>query len=142
MDFRVLGPVQVDAGELPSGRQVALLSCLLMAGGQVVSRDRLIDALWGEQPPATAPNALQVQVHALRRRLGAERIVREGPGYRLQLEPGELDLERFEHLVERGRSEAADAAAATFREALALWRGPAYEDVRYEAFAQAEVARL
>jgi DNA-binding SARP family transcriptional activator len=136
VEFRVLGPVQVVAGscpvELASGRQLALLACLLMAGGEVASRDRLIDALWGERPPATATNALQVQVHALRRRLGADRIVREASGYRLRLEPGELDLERFEALAARGQ----------FHEALALWRGPAYEDVRYEAFAQAEVARL
>jgi DNA-binding SARP family transcriptional activator len=94
----------------------------LIAGREVVSRDRLIDALWGERPPATAANALQVQVHALRRRLGAERIVREAPGYRLAREPGELDLERFERLAARGCSELADGqadvAAATFREAL------------------------
>ena len=85
-------------------------------------------------------------MHALRRRLGPERIAREGPGYRLCLEPGELDLERFELLAARGRSELArgdaEAAASSLREALELWRGPAYEDVRYEAFAQAEVARL
>jgi predicted ATPase/DNA-binding SARP family transcriptional activator len=146
VDFRVLGPVQVAAGsgpvELASGRQLALLACLLIARDEVSSRDRLIDALWGEQPPATATNALQVQVHALRRRLGAERIVREASGYRLCLEPGELDLERFECLLARGREEPAEAAAATLREALELWRGPAYEDVRYEPFAQAEVARL
>jgi predicted ATPase/DNA-binding SARP family transcriptional activator len=146
MDFRVLGPVQVLAGsgpvELSSGRQVAVLCCLLMAGDEACSRDRLIDALWGEQPPKTATNAIQVQVHALRRLLGPERIVRETTGYRLLREPGELDLERFERLVARGRSEPPDVAAATLREALALWRGPAYEDVRYEAFAQAEVARL
>jgi predicted ATPase/DNA-binding SARP family transcriptional activator len=150
MDFRVLGPVQVVAAsgavELASGRQVALLCRLLIAGDEVVSRDRLIDALWGERPPATAANALQVLVHALRRRLGPERIAREGPGYRVCLEPGELDLERFALLAERGRSELtrgdADGAASSFREALELWRGPAYEDVRYEAFAQAEVARL
>src|SRR6185312_6279539 len=127
-------------------RQLALLACLLIARDEVSSRDRLIDALWGEQPPATAANALQVQVHALRRRLGAERVVRESPGYRLHRQPDELDLERFERLSARGRSELADGqadvAAATFRESLALWRGPAYEDVRYEAFAQAEVARL
>ena len=142
MYFRVLGPVQVAELELASGRQVALLSCLLIAGGEVCSRDRLIDALWGERPPASAANAVQVLVHALRGRLGRERIASEGPGYRLCLEPGELDVERFELLVARGRAEPADAAAATFREALALWRGPAYEDVRYEAFAQAEVVRL
>ena len=132
--------------ELASGKQVALLACLLVAGGEIVSRDRLIDALWGEQPPAAAVNALQVHVHGLRRRLGPERIELDGPGYRLRLAPGELDLERFELLVARGRSELsrgeADAAEASLREALGLWRGHAYEDVRYEAFAQAEVARL
>ena len=128
------------------GKQVVLLACLLIARGEVVSRDRLIDALWGERPPAAAVNALQVHVHGLRGRLGPARIERAGPGYRLRLEPGELDLERFELLVARGRSELAGgdagAAASTLREALALWRGPAYEDVRYEAFAQAEMARL
>src|SRR6059058_689770 len=100
MDFQVLGPVRVDAGsaavEVPSGKQLALLACLLIVRGEVVSRDRLIDALWGERPPEAAVNALQVHVHGLRRRLGAERIEREGSGYRLGLEPGELDLERFE----------------------------------------------
>jgi DNA-binding SARP family transcriptional activator len=118
MDFRVLGPVQVIAGsgpiELASGRQLALLCCLLIAGDEVSSRDRLIDALWGEQPPRTATNALQVQVHALRRRLGPDRIAREATGYRLRREPGELDLERFELLVARGRSERADAAVGPF----------------------------
>src|SRR3954470_3195976 len=150
MDFRILGPVQVVAGsgavDLASGRQTALLSRLVINGNEVVSRDRLIDALWGEQPPPTAANALQVHVHALRRLLGPERIALEGPGYRLCLEPGELDLERFELLAAGGRSELArgdaDAAASSLRQALELWRGPAYEDVRYEAFAQAEAARL
>jgi predicted ATPase/DNA-binding SARP family transcriptional activator len=146
MEFRVLGPVQFSTGSGPaqpaSSKQLALLARLLIARGEVVSRDQLIDALWGEQPPAAAVNSLQVHVHGLRRRVGPERIDREGPGYRLRLEPGELDLERFELLVARGRSEEAGAAAASFREALGLWRGWAYEDVRYEAFAQAEVRRL
>jgi DNA-binding SARP family transcriptional activator len=150
VEFRVLGPVQVATAagtvELASGKQVALLACLLVAGGDIVSRDRLIDALWGEQPPAAAVNALQVHMHGLRRRLGPERIELDGPGYRLCLAPGELDLERFEHLVARGRAELArgDAGAAesSLREALGLWRGKAYEDVRYDAFAQPEAARL
>jgi predicted ATPase/DNA-binding SARP family transcriptional activator len=148
--FRVLGPVQIadgsGAARLASGKQTALLACLLIARGEVVSRDRLIDALWGERAPAAAVNALQVHVHALRQRLAPGRIERAGPGYRLRVEPDELDAEQFELLVARGRSELvrgeADAAASSFREALELWRGQAYEDVRYEAFAQAEVARL
>src|SRR3954453_22412756 len=93
LDFRVLGPVQVaTAGgtvELASGKQVALLACLLVAGGDIVSRARRIAALWGEHPPAAAVNALQVHVHGLRRRLGPERIELDGPGYRLRLGPGE-----------------------------------------------------
>lgn len=111
-----------------------------------MSRDRLIDALWGARPPASSANALQVQIHALRKLLGEERITTEGPGYRLRVEPDELDVERFERLAARGRNELAagnaDAAAATLRTALALWRGPAFEDVAYEQFARAEIARL
>jgi predicted ATPase/DNA-binding SARP family transcriptional activator len=131
---------------LGSGRQTRLLATLLLSAGEVVPRDRLIDALWGERPPATAANALQVQVHSLRKRLGQERIATDGPGYRLALEPGELDSERFERLVARGRNELAagdaEASSGSFREALALWRGPALADVAYEPFAQAEIARL
>jgi predicted ATPase/DNA-binding SARP family transcriptional activator len=142
--------VQVVTGsgavELGSGKQMALLACLLVARGDIVSRDRLIDALWGERPPAAAVNGLQVRVHGLRQRLALQRIERDGPGYRLRMESGELDAERFELLVARGRSELArgepEAAASSLREALALWRGQAYEDVRYETFAQAEIARL
>src|SRR3954452_9703284 len=97
LEFRVLGPVQVATGsgavELSPGKQLALLACLLVARGEVVSRDRLIDALWGERPPEAAVNALQVHVHGLRRRLGAERIEREGSGYRLSCPPCELDPE-------------------------------------------------
>jgi predicted ATPase/DNA-binding SARP family transcriptional activator len=106
----------------------------------------LIDALWGERPPAAVTNALQVYVHALRKLLGPERITTDGPGYRLHVEPGELDLERFGRLVARGRNELAvgdaEAAASTLRKGLALWRGPALVDVAYESFAQAEIARL
>jgi predicted ATPase len=139
----------VDDGRavaLGSGRQTRLLASLLLSAGEVVSRDRLIDALWHERAPATAANALQVQVHALRKLLGQDRVATEGPGYRLRVEPGELDLERFERLVARGRSELAagdaESSSTTFREALALWRGPALADVAYDSFAQGEVARL
>ena len=150
LEFRVLGPLEVaDHGRpapLGSGRQVRLLSCLLLHHNEVVPRDLLIDALWGERAPKTADTALRVQVHALRKLLGQERIVTDGPGYRLHVGPGELDLERFEELFARGRNELtsgeADEAAKTFRSALALWRGPALADVAYEPFAQSEIARL
>jgi DNA-binding SARP family transcriptional activator len=150
MEFRILGPLEVaDDGRpasLGSGRQVRLLSCLLLHANEVVPRDLLIDALWGERPPPTAVIALRVQVHALRKLLGQERIATEGPRYRLHVEPGELDLEHFEALFARGRDELAageaDAAAKTLREALARWRGPALADVAYDAFAQSEIKRL
>ena len=149
-EFRVLGPLEVTDGgrsvPLGSGRQPLLLSCLLLRANEVVSRDQLIDALWGEQPQKTSRNALQVLVHALRKRLGQDRIGTEGPGYRLRVEPGELDLERFERLFAQGRaalaSGDADAAASLLRDALGLWRGPALADVAYEAFAQTDIARL
>src|SRR5262245_1251880 len=113
-------------------RPRALLAQLLLQPNQPVSTDRLIDGIWGEAPPASAQNALQVHVHTLRHALGADRIVTRPPGYLVRVEPDELDVERFERLV----------AAGELHEALALWRGPALADVGYEPFAQADAARL
>jgi predicted ATPase/DNA-binding SARP family transcriptional activator len=146
----VLGPLEIVEGGAVlapgAGRQVTLLCCLLLHRGTVVSRDRLIDALWGARPPATAANALQVQVHSLRRLLGPDRIATEGTGYRLLVAPEETDAGRFEALLERGRDELergeAGAAGEHLREAIDLWRGAAYQDVLYEEFAATEIARL
>lgn len=137
LEFRLLGPLEVvgDDGEpvaLGGPRPRALLAMLLLHANEVVSTDRLIDGIWGESPPASAPNALQVHVHALRGALGADRILTRAPGYLVRVKGGELDVERFEHLVATGKP----------AEALALWRGPALADLAYEAFAQAEAARL
>src|SRR5262245_1943089 len=115
-------------------RPRALLAQLLLQPNQPVSTDRLIDGIWGEAPPASAQNALQVHVHALRNALGADRIVTRAPGYLVRVEPDELDVERFERL--------AQAGADDLREALALWRGPALADLAYEPFAQAAATRL
>src|SRR5918999_825200 len=94
LGFRLLGALEVELGDrvLPVGgrRQQAVLALLLLHANSVVPRDRLIDALWGERPPETAANSLQVAVHGLRRVLGAERIVTRGRGYLLRVEPGEL----------------------------------------------------
>ena len=135
----MLGPLEVvdDDGvplQLGGPRPRALLAQLLLCANQAVSTDRLIDAVWGETPPASAPGALQVHVHALRKALGADRIATRAPGYLVRVEPGELDSERFEQLAASG--------ADGIREALALWRGPALADLAYEAFAQAEASRL
>ena len=127
LEFRILGPLEVRReGEtlaLGGARQRSLLAFLLLHRNEVVSRERLIDALWGEGPPATASNALQVAVHALRKLLGHERLRSHGGGYELLVEPEELDLGRFERTVDRAR--AGVATATELRRALSLWRGEA-----------------
>ena len=152
MDYRILGPLELFDGTEPlplaGGRQRALLALLLIHRNEVVSSERLIDALWGERPPPSAPKALQNAVLQVRRALGdrAAALRTEHGGYVLRVAPGELDAERFEALAAAGRA-ALDAgdhagAAVRLREALALWRGPALADIGYEAFAQPEIARL
>jgi DNA-binding SARP family transcriptional activator len=144
MRVRVLGPLEVwdDGRELPlgSGRQRALFVLLLLHADEVVSRDRLIDELWGERPPASAAKVLQGYVSQLRRRLPPDTIVTRGSGYLLR--GVETDVNEFERLVERARNEEAREATLTLREALALWRGGALAEVEYEAWAQAEIASL
>jgi predicted ATPase/DNA-binding SARP family transcriptional activator len=135
-----LGPlgVVVDGGSLRLGgrRQRAVLAQLLLRAGNAVSREQLIDLVWGEEPPRTADGSLQVYIHGLRRLLGADRIETSGRSYRLRAEPDELDLKRFESLVARARSalgqgRAADAAD-DLETALALWRGAALADLAGE----------
>jgi DNA-binding SARP family transcriptional activator len=153
VDFRILGPLEaVDAGRtvaLGGAKQRALLAVLLLRAGEVVSADRIVDELWGAEPPATAAHTIQVFVSRLRKALepgGAGRLLTRPPGYTMQLEDGELDLQRFEQLVHEGRArlESGDPAAAAdlLREALGLWRGPALADFAYEPFAQAAIGRL
>lgn len=150
MDFRILGPLEVRDGDrsLPLGgaKQRAVLALLLTRANAVVSSDRLIDELWGEEPPATAANIVQAYVSRLRKELGAEVLVTRAPGYTIEVEPGQLDLHRFERLVEEARQALADGeadrAAKMLREALTLWRGPALADFTYQPFAQAEISRL
>ena len=139
MEFRILGPLEVvDADRsvsLGGGRQRGLLALLLTHSNEVVSTDRLVDQLWGAQPPKAALNTIQYYVSQLRKVLGADRIVTRPPGYLIRVEPGELDLERFEGLLEQDN-------VGALREALGLWRGPALADLAFEPFAQAETARL
>ena len=150
MEFRILGPIEVvgDEGPLPLGapKQRALLALLLLNANTVVSRDRLVDALWGADPPKSAVSSLQVYVHGLRRVLGGERIERHGTGYRLHLDPSSLDLSRFERLVDRAAAalaagRAADAAEDLGR-ALDLWRGQPLADLAGEPVHEAEAGQL
>jgi YVTN family beta-propeller protein len=149
-EFRVLGSLEVvdKDGALALGppQQRALLAMLLLHRGEAVSSDRLIDELWGEQPPASANKLVQGYVSNLRKALGDGLLITEGHGYSLRVEPGQTDVDRFETLVAQGRGarEQGDAltAGVVLREALALWRGPALADFAYEPFAQSEIARL
>jgi YVTN family beta-propeller protein len=146
MEFRVLGELEVLAGDRPlelgGAKQRSVLSMLVLQAGNVVSTDTLIDGLWGERPPATAAKSLQVYVSRLRKALGENAIVTRPPGYLLDATPEQVDVGRFERLVEEAKREAPAAAAATFRHALGLWRGSALADLAEEPFARAEIARL
>ncbi|MDQ3671992.1 MAG: AAA family ATPase [Actinomycetota bacterium] len=136
MEFRILGPLEVlENGrqlELGGAKQRALLAMLVLHANEVVSVDRLIDALWEDDAPETGKKALQVYVSQLRKTLGRERIATLSPGYRLEVEPNELDLARFQRLLDEGNPS----------EALALWRGPPLADFAYERFARNEIERL
>src|SRR4051794_23736733 len=136
MEFRILGTLEVLDGDQPvdlgGPKQRALLGALLLDANRVVSRDRLIDALWDEAPTATADKALQVYVSQLRKLLGRQRLETQAPGYVLRVDADDLDLERFLRLRSEGR----------LQEALALWRGPALADLAQQRFAQPEIARL
>jgi predicted ATPase/DNA-binding SARP family transcriptional activator len=146
MDFAILGPLRVSGSEgpieLPAAKQRALLAVLLLAHREeAVAPARLIDVLWGEDPPATAPKAVQVLVSRLRS--AGVPIVSRPSGYAVELEPGELDLERFETLVEAARSAGAlEEAARDLRDALALFRGPPLADAPLLGPAASEAERL
>jgi peptide/nickel transport system substrate-binding protein len=150
VDFAVLGAlaVQRDGEDLPLGgpKQRALLAILLLNANTAVSRDRLIDGIWGERPPPTAAHTLDNYISRLRKTLGEGRVSRRAPGYVLRVMPDELDLDRFARLLALGREQlaAGDAgqAARDFRAALAVWRGPALADLRLEPFAGAEADGL
>jgi DNA-binding SARP family transcriptional activator/ABC-type transport system substrate-binding protein len=150
VEFLVLGPVEVriDGKAVPLGgpKQRSLLALLLLNANEVVSRDRLIDALWGERASAGVQRSLDSYVSRLRTLLGNERVERRPPGYMLRIETGEVDLHRFEALLEQGRAAAAagDASAARnlLREALTLWRGRALADLESEPSLGRETERL
>jgi DNA-binding SARP family transcriptional activator len=150
VEFRLLGPLEASerGRPVPLGgpKQRAVLAHLLIRANQVVSSDRLIDEIWGDEPPEAARNSLQSYVSRLRHALADPgRIEGRPPGYVLGVDPDELDALRFEALVDEGRRSLADepsAALARFEEALALWRGPALADLADEPSLQGEIARL
>ncbi|HEU5491554.1 MAG TPA: BTAD domain-containing putative transcriptional regulator [Gaiellaceae bacterium] len=146
LEFRILGPLEVlsDAGPMRVGssKQRALLGALLLRPNETLSTQRLVDAIWGERPPATAEKLVQGYVHALRKQLGNGVLQTSAPGYRLNVDRRSLDLTEFERLREDARSAALPQAVELRGRALALWRGPALADVVLEGSDRHAVARL
>ncbi|MDJ0952615.1 MAG: BTAD domain-containing putative transcriptional regulator [Acidimicrobiia bacterium] len=147
VQIRLLGPVAAYDGDepLPLGgmRERALLALLALSPGQVISTDRLIDELWGEDLPAKPGNALQALVSRLRRSIGSDAIVTKPPGYLLDIDPDAVDAILFRKLLADAATVAdPEARGDVYRQALALWHGPALADFPFEEFAQREMAAL
>jgi WD40 repeat protein/DNA-binding SARP family transcriptional activator len=151
MYFRVLGPLEVrsDHGpvDLKGTRPRAVLAYLLLHANEPVSWERVAEAVWGEDATPDSRKKVQVNVSRVRKALGDPQILEtSSAGYQLRVLPGELDSERFEQSVEEGRKALAggdpEGAAGMLREGLGLWRGTPLADLTFEAFAQADIARL
>jgi len=153
VEFRILGPLEVlEEGEqlpLPRLKERVVLAVLLLHANEFVSRERLIDDLWGEAPPPTARQAVNVYLSQLRKalsRAGEDPITTESGGYRLQVESDALDASRMQVLVASAREHASKGepapAAERFREALSVWRGPSLAGLPLESLGRDEVAQL
>jgi eukaryotic-like serine/threonine-protein kinase len=158
MRFAILGPLEVEGPDGPievsPGKQRAILALLLLNAGEVVSRDRLVDELWGEAPPPNAVKALHVHIAQLRRAFAAalgdeaarSLLATRSPGYVIHVDADDFDLTRFEAIVDAARRAlaAGDATQAHTQatEALALWRGSPFADLELECTLHDEVPRI
>ena len=152
LTFGVLGTVEARRDDVPlligGAKQRILLAVLALDRAHLVSADRLVDSIWGENVPATALNTLQVYASNLRRALGADAAVLryQRPGYLLDVDPQAVDLGRFEALISQARADrrTGDLAQASraYTSALAQWRGPALADLAEEPFAAGTIVRL
>jgi DNA-binding SARP family transcriptional activator/streptogramin lyase len=153
VEYRILGPLEVvDEGEpVPLGRlkERLVLAFLLLHANEFVSRERLIDELWGSSPPPTARKAVNVYVSQLRKALtqnGRDPIATADGGYRIAVDADELDVARLRQLLAGARERRAagelEAAAELLHEALALWRGPTLAGLLLESHGRDEVAQL
>jgi predicted ATPase/DNA-binding SARP family transcriptional activator len=152
MDVRLLGHLEVEISGNPvqfeGAKQRSLFAMLALHAPDAVSADELVEALWGQRPPAGVGQALQKQISRLRRRLGdaGSRVSHRAPGYALDIDPMAVDSRRFEELLRRARralgKDDPELAAADLRMALGLWRGEVLADYRFDEFAQLEIARL
>ena len=152
-DFCLLGPLLVRSGgvvvPVQRGKQRAVLAALLLSGGKVVSLDDLSGILWGPEPPPSARVTIQNYVMRLRKTLAdtdGSRISTQSGGYLIRVDAGELDVARFESLLDAAwtaaRDSSWDTAASRSRAALSLWRGEPLSDVDSEVLATREVSRL
>jgi DNA-binding SARP family transcriptional activator/ABC-type transport system substrate-binding protein len=154
LEFLILGPLVVLNDGVPlllgGAKPRGALAILLLGRNEVVSRDRLIDGLWGDSPPASAAHTLETYMSRLRKALhvngGTERLLTRPPGYLLRVEDGELDLEHFESLLNEAKKGLASgdpwSTREGLREALSLFRGAPLEDLGHAPFAPAEIERL
>jgi predicted ATPase len=148
LEVRLLGPFEVvvagEPVEVPGAKRQALVACLALRSGRVVSTDTLVEALWGSDLPASPRNAVQHHVARLRRALGEDSIRLAADGY--ALDGAAIDAVQFEELLAAARGElrAGDArgAASTIAGALSLWRGPALMGLPQTSWATAEAGRL
>ncbi|MFQ5554605.1 MAG: BTAD domain-containing putative transcriptional regulator, partial [Acidimicrobiia bacterium] len=156
MDFRLLGPLEVVSDgiaiEIPAPKQRSLLGLLLLHAGDVITSDRILEELWGDDQPSSGASAVRFHMSKLRDALLPDRpkgddgiIVTRPPGYLLPGDGHHIDIHDFDLGVERARSilqTDPGRASDQLREALALWRGRALSDFQYEQWAQPEIARL
>jgi len=146
--FGILGPLEASGedGPIPLGgpKQRIVLAHLVLAANQVVSAERLIDALWGDDLPEDPKATLKVYVSRLRSALGSSEIEARSPGYVLRADLDQVDVLRFEGLLREARSDGAEPRQTerVLTEALRLWRGPALSDLNDEPSLSAEIARL
>jgi len=153
VEYRILGPLEVVEGgepvQLGRPKERLVLAVLLLHANEFVSRERLIDELWGEAPPPTARKAVNVFVSQLRKALtrdGLDPIATADGGYRIGVEADHLDVARMRQLLATARERAAagelEAAAELLREALGLWRGPTLAGLPLESRGRDELAQL
>jgi DNA-binding SARP family transcriptional activator len=152
MRYRILGPLELldeNGHSVPIGgpRESVLLAVLLLEANRVVSSDRLIEALWGEHPPQTAANALQVHISKLRKTLAVSsadgRLQTKPPGYVLVTSRGELDSELFEDLAADSRpGEEPHEVSSRLADALDLWRGSVLDGIDTALYGRSDLARL
>jgi DNA-binding SARP family transcriptional activator len=146
VDIDILGPLTITSdgapAVLPRGKgQRALFLCLLLRRNATVSVGVLAEAVWPGDRPATAAKIVQVYVSQWRKVVG-DRLETRSPGYVLHVNDGELDADRAQTLATQAREAAPADALLLLDEALALWRGDPLAEIRYEPFAEPEVARL